>query len=719
MKKYDIYLSNQINENINNNIDNVSLIPNYEKQKYIVPNENNFSLNNKNMSNTNHKKERYPYYFQYGNEATNLNDFSSYKNKNYNIEYQKDKLNNNSNSNIVYRNENYNLNWYENFKKSNFYNQWNNNKIDIEQEGMKTPKVVYDIYSKLSGNQLKQLNLSLCNNTKLSLYLPFELSENIDILNASSGYYNDICYPTTSDKGTDIPLKDRQKNFVEENKAVCPDDCFFEDYDEEKKRAQCSCQVKPSPSFFADMKINKTELYKNFLDIKNIANIKILICYQRLFDKLGILKNVGSYVLIFIFLLHFIFICMFCIKYSNILNKKIKEIVLAIKQIKFINAIKEKKGNLNKNIKETDKNKEYSNIKLNFMAENENKIKPRKGNLNKNGKRKRKINKHCNNIKEEDENEEIPQLDLNNKNKNKKMKTKIKIEDENKDNKTPFINNKNNSNNHSNKNKKNRNGRNASKENNNLRQKSKTQKTKNNAEITELKNIMDYKEDELNDLTYNLALQYDKRTYCEYYISLLRTKHSLISSFFGSDDYNSKIIKIDLFFIDFASLYTINALFYSDNTMHKIYEDNGSYDFIYQLPKDIYSSLISMALGLFLNFLALSNSDIIDFKQNKDIYTVLERKNKLWKKLQIKLIFYFIISSLFLILFWYYLSMFGAIYRNTQIHLLKDTLISFLLAFIYPFGINLFPGFFRILALLDQKKGRYCLYRFSQFLQFF
>lgn len=57
--------------------------------------------------------------------------------------------------------------------------------------------------------------------------MPFELSENIDILNASSGYYNDICYPTTSDNGTDIPLKDRQKNFVEENKAICPDDCFL------------------------------------------------------------------------------------------------------------------------------------------------------------------------------------------------------------------------------------------------------------------------------------------------------------------------------------------------------------------------------------------------------------------------------------------------------------------------------------------------------------
>ena len=173
MKKYDIYLSNQINENINNNIDNVSLIQNYEKQKYIIPNENNFSLNNKNMSNTNHKKERYPYYFQYGNEATNLNDFSSYKNKNYNIEYQKDKLNTNSNSNIVYRNENYNLNWYENFKKSNFYNQWKTNKIDIEQEKKEKNYNNKELYIENEINNIANTFKSLNDTKNNSQFKPY------------------------------------------------------------------------------------------------------------------------------------------------------------------------------------------------------------------------------------------------------------------------------------------------------------------------------------------------------------------------------------------------------------------------------------------------------------------------------------------------------------------------------------------------------------------
>ena len=48
--------------------------------------------------------------------------------------------------------------------------------------------------------------------------------------------------------------------------------------------------------------------------------------------------------------------------------------------------------------------------------------------------------------------------------------------------------------------------------------------------------------------------------------------------------------------------------------------------------------------------------------------------------------------------------MFGAIYKNTQLFLLEDTLISFGLSLLYPFVIYLIPGFFRIPALSDPKK---------------
>ena len=116
---------------------------------------------------------------------------------------------------------------------------------------------------------------------------------------------------------------------------------------------------------------------------------------------------------------------------------------------------------------------------------------------------------------------------------------------------------------------------------------------------------------EKNNLTYKLALKYDKRTFCEYYLSLLRTKHILIFSFYYKKDYNSRIIKIDLFFTSFAIYYTANAFFFTDKTMHKIYVDEGLFNFIYQLPQIIYSSLISSVLNTILKLLALSENYIL------------------------------------------------------------------------------------------------------------
>ena len=81
----------------------------------------------------------------------------------------------------------------------------------------------------------------------------------------------------------------------------------------------------------------------------------------------------------------------------------------------------------------------------------------------------------------------------------------------------------------------------------------------------------------------------------------------------------------------------------------------------------------------------------------------------------IKFSLFFVISLIFLFFFWYYLACFCEIYRNTQTHLIKDTLISFGLSMIYPFGLNLFPGIFRILSL--KKRNRECIYKFSQFIQ--
>ena len=45
--------------------------------------------------------------------------------------------------------------------------------------------------------------------------------------------------------------------------------------------------------------------------------------------------------------------------------------------------------------------------------------------------------------------------------------------------------------------------------------------------------------------------------------------------------------------------------------------------------------------------------------------------------------------------------------------------MSFVLSLIYPIFINLVPGIFRIPALISKKGDKSCMYKFSQFIEFF
>ena len=534
-------------------------------------------------------------------------------------------------------------------------------KIDIKQKYFKTPKIEYDIYSKLNSTNLIKLNISYCQNIKIDMFIPLILNESLDKLNPKSDYYNNFCYGTTSESGTDIILKDRQKEFINNNRTICQEKCDLIDYNNINKKVKCQCDIQNSSNSYSDMQINITEIYQNFLDIKNIINFNILICYKELLSKNGIIYNIGSYMILSIIFIHLISIIIFYSNQLNQLKDKIQKIIYGIKNWELVKNEETKKLTTQNN-----KNKKVRNLIL------------------KNNKRKNTT-----------------------KNRNKKSNPPVKRENKRKNTLTLQNNFKN---------------LRVSKQpkNKNLKSSMRTiNKSQNKETIKKVKEIMSFNDKELNNLPYELATKHDKRTYSEYYISLLKTKHLLIFSFFYNNDYNSKIIKIDIFFINFSIYFFVNALFFNDTVIHNIYLNKGKYKFLYQLPKIIYSFLISAVLNAILKELSLSEGDIIKFKEKKDKNNLEKNKDKLYSKLYAKFILFFIFGFILLLFLWYYLSMFCVIYKNTQLYLIKDTIISFIFSLFYPFLIYLIPGLFRINSLSDKKNNKKYLYSFSKFIQVF
>ena len=558
-------------------------------------------------------------------------------------------------------------------------------RIDKEQNNMRTPIFNYELFYPINGsNNLVKLDLSECNGINIDIIIPLDEkinNDDLDKYNKSSGYYNDICYTTNSEHNTDIILSDRKQEYVDKNMSICEINCDTIFYNSEENKAISSCGIKMEIPFMKDIKFDKDILLGSFTDVKNYMNVKILSCYEIVFKKKNLLKNYGFFIFSFLIFINIIYFFLFFCKFY-------KKLILIIQKLR-LNIVSNNKISFNNNInnvlgKNRIKNNNINN--QNNFKSSERKIIKKKSNVLNSKNIKKKNNKKY-------------QIRLDNKDKKKKLNPEFKINiNNNSNNKTNFFILKNN---------------NKKKNNNNKINNKKTQNVNNNIKSS-TKIIMPIKLSiyELNSLEFKEALTKDKRTYSQYYISLLNTNHSLIY-IFHSDDYNSPIIKLSIFIFNLSCLLSVNALFFNDETMHKIYSDKGSFNIIYQLPQIIYSSLISSLLNFIIKMLGLSGVKILEIKKAK-MNEIIKKENGIINIVKIKFALFHLVDFLFLIAFWYYVTFFCGIYKNTQMHLIKDSLISFGTSLISPFFIYLLPGIFRILGLKNKNK---CFYGLSKLLQ--
>ena len=126
-------------------------------------------------------------------------------------------------------------------------------KTDIKVNDSYPTKVDYEIYSPKTKQKLE---LSLCENTKIDIYVPTSLDNytydlynsankyGYDIFNENNSFYKDLCTPFTSQDGTDILLYDRQIHYYNNSIPLCESNCVYQSFDNTNKKAKCQCQIK-------------------------------------------------------------------------------------------------------------------------------------------------------------------------------------------------------------------------------------------------------------------------------------------------------------------------------------------------------------------------------------------------------------------------------------------------------------------------------------------
>ena len=601
-------------------------------------------------------------------------------------------------------------------------------------------------------------------------------NQGYDLFNRYDKFYKDICTPYKSADGTDVILADRNNDFFAKYEIICQTNCDYSSFSPQSSYVKCECDVVEKDRIEAEepQKATTKRNYNSIIDILKYTNYKVLWCYKLVFRGVTFYKNLGSIFTMLYFIGYCISFGFFCYKGLKPLKLEIAKLFKKkrnISNFKFTNPndYYKNKSNLKNNTDDNDKDK---NKKVNIIAgfKSNDLIDPDKNkNLDNKSTLKRSIkNKKVqlidideNDIKKK-ENLERTQNMTYSKNNNKEniviknyqdktLKTKNSKEafppkrkdllNSNFDNKLSIDKLKSDSNSDkifdndiviykSNNLNNQKDTKDATSMNKKLNQEDslikedlKTNvklKEKKKGEIGDKRNkdeiLSDY---ELNHLEYSEALELDNRFFLTVYWSHLKREHPIIHTFFAWNDFNLFFIKLSNFFFLITTVMSLDALFFSNDTMHDIYKSGGSYNFGYHLVQMVLTIIVYEALQVLLNFLTLTDIDYYKIKGRKDTITQKEVYNII-QCIKYKIIGYYIFTFLVFLFYWYLNSAFCAVYEYTQSIFIVDSIVCFVFALIYPLILYLIPtGLRKISFIFSRIKVFKIVYRISQFIPIF
>ena len=515
-------------------------------------------------------------------------------------------------------------------------------KIENKVPPCKIPFVDYILFTRDASDDFEN-NLYYYNNYMQKLYYYIPVNINVDELylyNKSDNYYKEECKVFKSKNGTDIPLYSRKKFFNTRFLSPCENNCQFEGYVTfyDTPSFKCECNIKEDLVSITELNYmaltNESSLLYQFDIEPKLTNFDVIKCYYLIASVDYITKNPGFYLLSLILLFLFIIIFIFIFKGYNSLSQRIDEAI----KMKFHPELDVPNKNLIV-LKIKIKHKNSSRIK-----KNKNKRSKSTKNMNRDMKKTKTINIRGNRGNSVASNNNM----MSNKNSDPKNQlTKVdslgQLNEENNRNAYTFEN--------------------------------------------------DY---ELNNISFQQAIKIDNREFCDLYRSLIKNKQLIMFSFFDFNSYNSPIIKKTIFFLSFIYHYGFNAFFFTDEILDTIFEEEGKYNPLVLVPLAVYSAMITTVfIKLLVDFLVLTEKQVLRIKNEETEEKANDEKKRLMKITIIKLCFFFSINIILLIFFWFYLTCFNAVYPNTQIFLVINTAISFVISNIIPLIYNLIPAFIR------------------------
>lgn len=566
-------------------------------------------------------------------------------------------------------------------------------KVDINKTTEATNQVSFKAYNKHDGSEI---DLSPCSTIKI--YYPISSDVNltlaeqmanigVDVFNKDDPFFNDFCYPYYTEDGKDVVLMDRRSDYFQNN-SLCEAGCNYNKVNFKTAMVECECNVTDSMIDNVNDIISNMPI-GNFDSLFSMDNLIVVRCYNLVFNFTYMKKNIGCWILI----------CFFLLQWPGVINF----MVVGFKPIyAYLNKFsRQRQMNENMNNNEEEEESESNNVDNNSITNSD-----QSKSLANPPKRKPVETDGLSN--NDNTNFDTPAQLIE----KKKVKTKLTMLDLNKNNNymgdSPVESKKDliqlqtklNTRTESD---------NGFTSNNNLKDTDTQEKQSNDA---------DFEEEDLDDLVFEDAVEYDTRGFCAFLWRAMKLKLIILSPFSNISVLEPFCFRLLAFFLNLALFFVFNGIFYDPDYISDRYKEDGSVDFAYllkkEIPRTIYASLASTVIGLlFMSITSTKKRFLTVISKEKDHNVFLKKTKQIVSSMKCKLIVFFIMNLILMFAFWYYVSAFCAVYQKTQNSWLEGSLITFLFCLILQ---ALYALFITCLRYMGLKCKISCCYTISKYM---
>ena len=615
--------------------------------------------------------------------------------------------------------------------------------------------IQYEVYHPIT---YEKLNLSICEDIKVTLTIPIEISDELaemiqniidqgyNPFDLNDKFYREICTPYNSENGTDVLLDDREEYIYSTiaNETQCPSGCSMSSYSLDSKYITCECNANDTGIVALDLNhISGQNILNSVLSTLKNSNYKVMRCYNLVFNFKIFCHNYGSIITLIFFVIYVIFMIYYCCKDITPIKVSISKLLFEEqqKENKEINDIMTKPYIFNTKIDKSKKTSKSTKSKKKKQAKSTKDFAPPKK-----GRVRRTNNARNDNNNSFERKKQAGDLKLIDIVKNKRHSIKNRPQKDEESVRSDKVRKRKSILDYqaelvlkTREQLLNMNSNDKKTVTFDLLESQKNLNQEGEKDEKQRKSSDQYDDYELNNMEYYDASDFDNRTCLRTYWSVIKREHYVIFTFFSRNDYNLFYVKIERFFILICTEITMNGMFFVHETMYK--KQTGGLSFAQKIPQIIFSLLVSHAMEVILCYLSMTDIHYYQIKalpkEQKNLhkdqkYLSKDAKNlpnkgknddKIFDILSCmkrKLTAFFILTFLVFLFHWYFISAFCAVYQNTQIIYLRDSGISILTSLIDPFIIYAFTCILRAISLSKCcKKKLSCVYKLSDLIPIF